>query len=315
MKAGIALGILLVLSTMAAFAAAADYQCVFSNRGQVNCNAVSAGDTFCYNAGPGAVANNPARAITCTNNAPGQTGTIVCQLSNYNGPANSIRCSNTTYLASGPTLVPGTGSADSCTYNDCELNQVSCASGYAYQQCVPDSSSPGCNKWQATNCIGNAACYSSTPAQLAQCMGVQASEITSRNGVYFRAQAQSGDGAGNSPQGQPGPRGNTGTTDLRSALYQLGIVGNGNVNVIDEGDSPPAHYNATVSNGTVTRVATGDAENPKYTITINASASAAIKASADPLKEALAQYKGGAITVETSGIFERLQLFVFRFFI
>ena len=121
--------------------------------------------------------------------------------------------------------------------------------------------------------------------------------------------------SGNANSNTGANNGSPGTTDLRSALYQLGIIGNGNVNVIDEGQNPPAHYNATVSNGAVTRIGEGDAQNPKYTITISSSVSAAIKASSDPLKEALAQFKAGAITVETSDIIANIQLFFFKFFI
>jgi|SRR3989344_5427704 len=444
------ISIAIFLVFIAAFASAADYQCTFKNQGQVNCNAVGAADSFCYLAGPGPVANNPAKPVSCINNAPGTTGSITCQLSNYNGSANSIRCSNSTYFVSGPTVVSAganagigaginTGAA-SCPYNDCELNQISCASGYAYQQCVPDTASPGCNKWQATNCIGNAACYSTTAAQLATCVGIPSTEITTQGGVYMRTSAQTG--AGNTGTGNAGAQGNTGnnsgnsnatppqsktingktyylvrsdaanntgtkvceslgktcvgytatsvsvcsafypsakvvsnsihgskapyycngppqvaaacestydtcqecpqcnvnadcgtvigeqframfvecagnenTKDLRSTLYQLGIIGNGKVNVTDEGTTPPAHYNATVSNGAVTQVSTGDAQNPKYTVVVSASASAAIKASSDPLKEALKQYKNGQVTVTTNDIIANLQLFVFKFFI
>ncbi|MDO8646941.1 MAG: hypothetical protein Q7R70_00810 [Candidatus Diapherotrites archaeon] len=173
---------LLILSFFAVSASSANYQCVFKNQGQVNCNAVNAGQTFCKLAmtitGTATFGNN----TSCTNNTPGQTGSIVCQVS-HSGPANQVRCSNTTYLESGPVVVGG--QAPSCSYNDCALNQVSCASAFAFQKCVPDSSSPGCNKWQATNCVANAPCNSQTTTQLATCMGVQASQISSQNGVFF----------------------------------------------------------------------------------------------------------------------------------
>ena len=182
----LALGIFLVF--FAAFISAADYSCTFDNTiAHVNCNAVGAASSFCYLAGPGAVANNPAVSTTCNNQ------TVICTLKNYSGSTSSIRCSNTPSYRSGPTLVSGTGSgtSGSCPYNDCELNQISCASGYAYQQCKPDPNDSRCNTWVANNCVANAPCYSTTPAQLATCMGIKAEEIQSTGGVYFRTSSAS----------------------------------------------------------------------------------------------------------------------------
>ncbi|GEM_PF-3421229 len=185
------------------FASAADYQCVFDNSiAHINCNLAGASATFCQLSGPGPVANNPAVATTCINSTPTNPGQVVCTLRNYNGSVNSIRCSNTLSFVSGPTLIGG--ASGGCSYNDCELNQISCASGYAFQQCVPDPSSSGCNKWQATNCVGNAACYSTTNAQLATCAGIPGTQIESRNGVYFVTSA----GGNGSPPSPPAPPAN-----------------------------------------------------------------------------------------------------------
>ncbi|MEK6958852.1 MAG: hypothetical protein AABW59_02285 [archaeon] len=186
--------VVLFVLVLVSFASAATYQCVFKNAGQVNCNAVNAGNTFCYTAGPGPVVNNPAVAASCTNNSPAANGQIVCQLNNYSGSTSSIRCSNSTYFVSGPTLVGASSSttSGSCSYNDCELNQISCASAYAYQKCVPDSQSSGCNKWEATNCVASAPCYSTTSAQLATCAGVPSASIASEAGVYFYNSSSTG---------------------------------------------------------------------------------------------------------------------------
>ena len=163
---------------------ATDYECEFDYRANVNCSAVGAAETFCQLAGPGPVANNPAVPTTCITNTPATPGKVICTLKNYNGPANSIRCSNTPSYVRGPDAVGGAVSGG-CPYNDCELNQISCASAFAYQKCVVDSSDPRCNKWQATNCVANAPCRSSTPAELAVCAGLNSNQIESRNGVYF----------------------------------------------------------------------------------------------------------------------------------
>lgn len=183
----IALSLLLIFSLSVS---AADYQCVFRNAGQTNCNAVQAGNTFCATAMTAVGTTQFGSAVTCTNNAPAGNGSITCQLS-HSGAASQVRCSNTTYFQSGPTVVGG--SQGSCTYNDCELNQISCASGNAYQQCVPDATSPGCNKWQPTLCVASAPCYANTNAQLATCVGVPATEITTQGGVYFRTSSGSND--------------------------------------------------------------------------------------------------------------------------
>ena len=197
------LGIGIFLIFFISLVSAADYTCTFDNTiAKINCYAAGAKESFCYLSGPGAVANNPAVPTICN------SSTIECTLKNYSGPSSVLRCSNTPSYRSGPTLVGGAaggiGNAGNCPYNDCELNQISCASAYAYQQCKPDPNSPGCNTWVANNCVANAPCYSSTPAQLATCTGMKSTEIESRNGVYFVTSAQ----AGNPPNNANQPAGN-----------------------------------------------------------------------------------------------------------
>ncbi len=160
---------------------AATYQCTYRNGGQVNCNAAQSANTYCSQSMTVTGTTTFGTSTGCTNNAPSANGQITCTV-NHNGPSNQVRCTNNAYLQSGPTVVGG--SAPSCPYT-CALNQVSCAGGYAYQQCVPDPSSPGCNKWQTANCVANGPCFSTTNAQLATCMGVQSATITSQNGVYY----------------------------------------------------------------------------------------------------------------------------------
>ncbi|MDO8625115.1 MAG: hypothetical protein Q7R47_03460, partial [Candidatus Diapherotrites archaeon] len=192
------LGALLILSQLAL---AADYSCTFDNTvAHINCNLVGASSSFCALAGPGAVANNPAVATTCS------SSTIVCTLRNYTGSATTLRCSNTPSYRSGPTAMTSadgstglnTGDTPTCTYNDCATNQISCASAYAYQQCVPDPASPSCNHFQTTNCVANAPCDSSTAAKLAVCAGVPSTSITAQGGVYFKSTTT---GTGNSTGG------------------------------------------------------------------------------------------------------------------
>ncbi|MEK6958333.1 MAG: hypothetical protein AABW99_05135 [archaeon] len=191
----------------ATLASAADYQCVYKNQGQVNCNLAGAKESFCKLGMAVTGTTTFGSVISCSNNTPSGNGQVVCGAS-HSGAANQVKCSNTTYLKSGPTQT--SGSVDSCSYNDCALNQVSCASAYAYQQCVPDSASPGCNKWQATNCAANAPCYSTTAAQLATCMGVPAANISSSNGVYF-VSGSSGSGSSVTGSGSNGNSGNSGS--------------------------------------------------------------------------------------------------------
>ena len=180
---------ILLIFAFAQFAVAADYQCVFNNSiAHINCNLVGAAASFCTLAGPGPVANNPPQP-SCT------AQTITCTLRNFNGSENSIRCSNTPSLISGPTkIVAGNGGspiggASGCPYNDCALNQMSCASGYAYQKCVPDPLSPECNKWDAKNCVANAPCQSGTSGQLATCAGIIPSKVQESNGLFFYVDA------------------------------------------------------------------------------------------------------------------------------
>ncbi len=183
---------------------AATFECVFENQGQVNCNAANAGQTFCSLGMSVNGTSTFGSVTTCVNNTPGSTGKIVCRV-DHSGPATQVKCSNTTYLQSGPTVVGASASAGNCSYNDCELNQVSCASAYAYQQCVPDPASPGCNHWQATNCVANAPCTSTTPAQLAVCMGVPAANISAQAGVYFTTGSSTGGTPSPTPTPMPTP--------------------------------------------------------------------------------------------------------------
>ncbi len=200
---------------------ATDYECEFDSRANINCQLVGAASSFCQLAGPGPVANNPAVATTCITNTPSTPGKVICTLRNYTGSANSIRCSNTVSLVSGPILVGGQANiGTNCPYNDCELNQISCASAYAFQQCVVDSSDPRCNKWQATNCVANAPCKSGTAAELAVCAGVPTTQIQSQNGLYFVSSTSGGTNPGSNPI-LPANQNNSGSFSFNGKTYYV----------------------------------------------------------------------------------------------
>ncbi len=318
------LGILAVLVFFSSLASAADYQCVFDNSiARINCNLAGASASFCQLSGPGSVANNPAVATTCVNSTPTQAGQIICKLRNYTGSVNSIRCSNTPSFVSGPTLVGGGSPGNAggnCPYNDCELNQISCASAYAYQQCVSSTTDARCNEWKATNCVANAPCYSTTPAQLATCAGIPAAQIETRAGVYFVAGAGSPGNSGSPGNADSNPSNASPLVITNSAGEQITVkfdfFGDGVFNITFKfSNGQEKKYGTEIKNGIVVKFQEGFLPNPTGEITITEAAVRAIAQSSNPLKEVKHQMEIGGIVYKPVGIFEQIKFFFFRLYL
>ncbi len=313
--------ILLVLIFFTINVLSADYQCTFKNQGQVNCNVASAADTFCYLAGPGPVANNPATAVSCTNNSPSGNGTIVCQLSNYSGNASSLNCSNSQYFLSGPSLVSSqTSQTQNCPYIDCSINQVSCASSSAYMKCVPDPSDPRCNKWEPTACVGGGSCFSSTTTQLATCMGVNPNTLTSENGVYFvienkpvQQNQEIQKPENNQKEKFFGKDYDLFEEDLKQLIESFGILDSSRINIVDQKNN--STYGLIIKNSKIEQFSFREIENPNYRIIVNETAFDALVLAPDFKEEAKKQLKLGNIVVEGVGLIEFFNVFLLNIFL
>lgn len=226
---------LFVGALFAGTAAAERLNCTFDNTiAHINCNLVGAKETFCTTA-MGAIANNPAVATMCS------SSTIVCSLDRTTN--QTVRCSNTPSYVSGPTASAGVtteirpAGGNTCSYNDCELNQVACASSTSYRVCVGPGTD-GCNTWQTDLCVGGGQCGSNSTADFERCMGIgpgqnKPGSVEQVGGVFFfRAGTTT-----TTPPASP-PSTGTGSTTGGTASSSTGYNYNGKKYYVVKSDDP-----------------------------------------------------------------------------